>query len=360
MKILVIDDEASLRKVIAKALQRHGFQVSEATNGVEGLQRAKAEIPDLILSDINMEKLDGYRALEELRKEPRTSAIPFILMTGQVEPGGMRKGMDLGADDYLSKPFSIDDLVRAVQARLKHHASVREHADTQMAELRNNLSLSLPHEFITPLNAILGFSDLLRSQDRFEPDQTREMADGIHASAERLHRLIQNYLLYSQIETLRRDSARLKILREQKTESAASEIKRWAMVIAEAHGRGPDLLDSMSEGHVAMSSNYLKKSVEELVENACKFSLKGTSIRIQSITEESSYILRVSDEGRGFDPEYISWIGAYAQFDRNRHEQQGLGLGLAIVKGLTEIHGGRLRVESAPGAGTTVELALPS
>ena len=118
-KILVIDDEEWLREVIHLALEQRGFEVIEAANGFEGIAIARKELPDLILCDINMEKVDGYVTLTSLRSEALTAAIPFILMTGLADNTSMRHGMDLGADGYLSKPFTIAALYSTVETRLK-------------------------------------------------------------------------------------------------------------------------------------------------------------------------------------------------------------------------------------------------
>src|ERR1035438_9461613 len=112
-KILVIDDEEWLREMIHLALQQRGFQIIEPADGADGIELARKELPDLILCDINMGKVDGYLTLSSLRNEAPTAAIPFILMTGLADNAGMRHGMELGADDYLPKPFTTDPLYRS-------------------------------------------------------------------------------------------------------------------------------------------------------------------------------------------------------------------------------------------------------
>jgi DNA-binding response OmpR family regulator len=128
-KILVIDDEEWLREVIHLALQQKGFEVIEAANGFDGIEKARKELPDLILCDINMEKIDGYLTLTSLRNEAPTAAIPFILMTGLADGFSMRHGMELGADDYLSKPFTVAALYAAVEMRLKKAEALRDGAE---------------------------------------------------------------------------------------------------------------------------------------------------------------------------------------------------------------------------------------
>src|SRR2546423_10349899 len=154
-RILVIDDEEWLREMVQMALNQKGYEVVQAANGASGVEVARKELPDLILCDVNMEKMDGYRTLSTLRNETATASIPFILMTGLADNAGMRQGMELGADDYLPKPFTIDALYAAVDARLKKTQALRQEAEKKLSDLRDNISLMLPHELRTPLNGIL-------------------------------------------------------------------------------------------------------------------------------------------------------------------------------------------------------------
>ena len=131
-KILVIDDEAWLREMVNMALAQKGYEVLEAENGCTGVDVARKLLPDLILCDVNMEQMDGYGTLSSLRDEATTASIPFILMTGLADNAGMRHGMELGADDYLPKPFTIDALYGAVEARLKKVQAVREAAERKL------------------------------------------------------------------------------------------------------------------------------------------------------------------------------------------------------------------------------------
>src|SRR6516162_6994364 len=149
--------------MVNMALAQKGYEVLEAENGATGIEIAQKSLPDLILCDVNMDKVDGYGTLSSLRKEPATAAIPFILMTGLADHAGMRHGMELGADDYLPKPFTIDALYGAVEARLRKAQTVREEAERKLADLRDNISMMLPHELRTPLNGILAYGEMLAS-----------------------------------------------------------------------------------------------------------------------------------------------------------------------------------------------------
>src|SRR6266496_3945391 len=175
-RILVIDDEEWLREMVHMALSQKGFEVLEAENGAAGIEIAQRTLPDLVLCDVNMEKVDGYLTLSSLRNEPATASIPFILMTGLADNAGMRHGMELGADDYLPKPFTIEALYAAVEARLKKATALRQEAEKKLADLRDNISLMLPHELRTPLNGILAYGEILSAEAAtLAPEEVAEM-----------------------------------------------------------------------------------------------------------------------------------------------------------------------------------------
>ncbi|MEO8395779.1 MAG: response regulator [Chloroflexota bacterium] len=119
--ILIIEDNLTLREDIAEALEYEGYSVLTAANGVVGVASALSALPDLILCDVMMPKLDGYGVLSALRAQPSTSSIPFIFLTAKADRLDVRQGMDLGADDYLIKPHTTPELLAAVRTRLEKH-----------------------------------------------------------------------------------------------------------------------------------------------------------------------------------------------------------------------------------------------
>ena len=359
-QILVIDDEEWLREMVHMALAQKGYDVIEAENGAVGIQKARKELPDLILCDVNMEQVDGYLTLSSLRNEPATAAIPFILMTGLADNAGLRHGMELGADDYLPKPFTIDELYAAVEARLKKAQAVRQEAEKTLTDLRDNISLMLPHELRTPLNGILAYGEILAAEAGTLPaKEVAEMGQVIHDSGKRLERLIENFLIYAQIELLGADGQKVSALRQKQTPSPAKLIKEHALSQANAAGRAGDLALDVADPPVPMSEDYLAKVVDELVQNAFKFSDPGKRVSVALSDTPSEVMFAVTDQGRGFSTEHITKVGAYMQFDRKIQEQQGLGLGLEIAKRLTELHGGTLSIQSERGSTTTVTVKLP-
>ena len=185
------------------------------------------------------------------------------------------------------------------------------------------------------------------------------MGQVIYDSGKRLERLIENFLIYAQIEMISADPQKIKALRAKRTERPAALIEQHARGQATLAKRPEDLTLQLAEESVMMSEDYLAKIVDELVQNAFKFSERGKSVTVSLSRSSDGVSLAVKDQGRGFTADDASRVGAYMQFDRKLHEQQGLGLGLVIAKRLTELHGGTLSIESSRGAATVVMVTFP-
>lgn len=138
-KILVVEDSKHLREEICEILQFEKFEVIRAENGLQGLELAKKELPNLILSDISMPKLNGYQLLAELQKQPNTKSIPFIFLSAKSELLDLRKGMTMGADDYLVKPFNTEELITVVKNKLKKQQLIKEDTDKLVEEKEYSL-----------------------------------------------------------------------------------------------------------------------------------------------------------------------------------------------------------------------------
>ena len=361
-KILVIDDEEWLREMIRLALAQRGYDVVEARDSLEGFTVAHAQMPDLILCDVNMDKAGaGYTLLAKLREDAATAVIPFILMTGLADAAGMRQGMALGADDYLPKPFKIDELYAAVEARLRKVKTVRDEAEKKLSHLRNQISFMLPHELRTPLNGIISNAELLATNEEMPlpASEIAIMGREISQSGQRLERLIENFLAYAQIELLAADAAGVSALREARIITPGEFARTTAAGIADRAGRSADLAAETVNAPLAIAEEYFKKIVTELVQNAFKYSEPGAPVQVRLTVAGGDVEFSVRDAGRGFSPEQLKRIGAYVQFERKMQDVEGLGLGLAIARKLVELHGGTLAIASEPGRGTTVTVKLP-
>jgi two-component system, sensor histidine kinase and response regulator len=358
-KVLIIDDTEEIRVVITESLNLYGFVALAAEDGAGGIEMARKHTPDLIICDINMPNMDGYATLTALREEESTATIPFVFLSGASDKINMRRGMELGADDYLTKPFTHKELLAAVNARLEKQAGLQRQSEKKLDELRGNITMALPHELRTPLNGILGLATIMIDDyANMPPEEVLESARFIHESASRLHRLIENFLLHSQIELMASEKKRIETASNSAPLTIEQTIPEIARKVAARFQREADLLLEMSAGTLLIPADHFKKIVEELVDNAFKFSESGKRVRISSTLSDTGFLLAVEDHGRGMSREQVSTIGPHMQFDRKTFEQQGSGLGLTIARKLTELLGGQFMIESNLGQGTTVRVSF--
>ena len=358
-KILVIDDDAMPRDTIVKLLKFSGYETLEARDGRSGIQLAGEHLPDLVISDVRMPIVTGFDVLEGLRANPDTNAIPIVFVSALNDIKAIREGMNAGADDYLGKPYSADELLRVVDTQLKKKTLVHDKFDTSLKLLRKNITYALPHELRTPLSLILGYGQILESDYRtVKPEEVLESAQIIVKAGNRLQRLIENYLVYAQIEMIQDDPQEVEQLRNHIIKDVAPIIEKIAQKIAAKYKRGEDLSLDLCHLALRISEPNLKKIVDELVDNAFKFSAKGSKVVIKTLHEQDTFKLYIRDYGRGMTAEQIKSLGAYMQFNRALFEQQGLGLGFTLAQRLVELHNGKLRIESRLDQGTAVGIEM--
>jgi diguanylate cyclase (GGDEF)-like protein len=150
-KILVIEDEEFVRENIEELLDAEGFEVISAENGRIGVDLAKVMIPDLILCDVMMPELDGYNVLTALRQDSVTAAVPFIFLTAKSAKTDFRQGMELGANDYITKPFTRAELLGAIASRIKYDDKVREHYNIELQQAKEQLNYLIHNDSLTNL-----------------------------------------------------------------------------------------------------------------------------------------------------------------------------------------------------------------
>jgi len=355
--ILVIDDEMVVRHLVTAIFKPKNYRILTAPNGIVGLELAQEHQPDLIICDINMPEMDGYAVLTALQANEETAAIPFIFLSGLEDKQAIRQGMNLGADDYVTKPFRVGELTSAVEARLEKRATMTRQSEKKLDDLRNTIAQALPRDLQAPISVVRQNSSRLVEDLRRTNSEYADMFETVGNSAERLYQLADRFWTYLDAEQGRISPTQT--ADDKPTNHVPDIIRCVAGEAAKACNREADLTLSLSHTSVAIPEAYLHKIVHELATNAFKFSTPGTPVEITTYPKGDQLILQITDHGRGMTREQIASISPYIQFERKRYEQQGMGLGLTIVKRLSEIYGGQMSIRSVPEQGTTVSVMLP-
>lgn len=361
--ILIVEDNVTLLEGLKDLLEIAGYEVATAENGREALEMLNDITPDLIISDIMMPRIDGYEFQAQVRKRQELLGVPFIFLTARGGKADIRLGKELGADDYITKPFDEEDLLVAVRSKLSRWEDFRRIRDEQMAELKQKILLSMSHEFRTPLSYVLNYAEMLELDgDQVSEEDFKLFMKGIHKGAERLNRLVEDFILLVELETGETERAYLN------RRARIGDTATWLRVVSQSYQAQADkkgiqlVLDIPSElPPLIADDEYLAKAIGRVIENAIKFSRPESEwVCVRAEVEDKTLMVIVQDQGIGIaENEIPSLFNIFHQIDRAKQEQQGTGSGLAISQGIVALHAGRITVESKLGIGSTFTIELP-
>lgn len=356
MKILIIEDDPIIRNNLHDLLEVYGHAVLAAPDGVEGVKLAE-QGPDLIFCDISMPHMGGYQVIAAVRELPQCRDIPFIFLTAMADRVDQRLGMSLGADDYISKPFTEVEIVDAIAARVRRQRPLRERIQELVTERRFVADANWSHELMTPLCGIIGGLELIEAEaDTIQPGELKTLLGLIRAGADRQHALAKKLVLYYDLERLKAATPPKPFLCKNAAASIIAGVSRAAI----EEKRSSDIIVHCEPGSLPVSEANLIAAVAELVGNACRFSKKGQPVKITGTRRGPRYEIEIIDQGQGMTAEQRANVAPFAQFGRDKHEQQGLGLGLVIARSVVELGGGVFSLETDPvHGGLTAVLDLP-
>jgi signal transduction histidine kinase len=363
-KVLVVEDDIHLLEGIRDILELDGYDVLAAENGVSGIETLRTQNfpPDLIVSDIMMPKMDGIQFFKEVRKEDRWLGIPFIFLTAKGERQDVHKGMKLGVDDYVIKPYDPADLLVKIESRLERHRSLARMHNSGMSTLKKQILTMLNHEFRTPLTFVVAYTDLLTNpgDEKLSDEDLALYLRGISSGADRLRNLIENFIMLVELET---ESA-LKTFEWRKGPIGGARVILEAAIdrVKELKVRKQTVMLELPEKlpYFVGDQEYLTVALSHLISNASKFSVEGAVIEAGASSSGDEVTIWVRDHGRGIPADEIDRIwDSFYQVDRQTYEDQGSGSGLAIVDGIVRLHDGRRAVESEVDKGSTFKLIFP-
>lgn len=403
MKLLIVDDIATNRRLLRAQLEIAGHTVVEAGNGIEGLRVVAGELVDGIISDILMPEMDGFRFCLELRKDPRFVSIPFLLYTSTYNsPSDRSLAEKVGADGYLTKPSPVEEIIAALAAAsatkripadgrqlhenevlkqynealvrkledknveltiaIEHLNELNDHLERRVEERTRQLesanreleafSYSVAHDLRSPLSAISGFMRLL--ENAMEKDLTvqgRHYLEVIIANIKRMSVLIDDLLSLAQMD--RQELARELVDLGEIVTACVAEIRqeyadRDVEVVV---GDLPNCVGDPVLLHQVMSN---------LIGNAFKYTGKVEQARVQIGVErrEAGGVVFIRDNGAGFDMRYADQLFAAFRRLHSRKEFEGTGVGLAIVDRIIRRHGGQIWATAETGKGATFYFTL--
>ena len=359
--ILVVEDDNALLDGLRDILEFSGYEVMTGRNGYDGLACLEKRLPDLIVSDINMPRMDGYEFYGQVRAHPDWVSVPFIFLTAKGEKADVRRGKMLGADDYITKPFEEADLIVAVQAKLNRRAQLVSVQSRAISDLKRTILTTLNHEFRTPLTYISTYADMLRD-DTISAEDFKNFMRGIQVGSERLRHLVEDFIFLVELQTGEAQEtfdrrcaplADLALLLRVALERSRAKAEARKVTLSE------DLAQPLPT--VRADREFLLDAVLRLLDNAIKFSRKsGGAVSVRAQPGGRGVLIHIVDEGIGMPTAELDKIfDVFYQIDRAKMEQQGSGSGLAIAQSIARMHGGDLSATSVLGQGSTFTLDLP-
>jgi signal transduction histidine kinase len=309
-----------------------------------------------------MPVLDGYGVLARVSQDARISDIPFLFLTARIGRDDMRLGMNLGADDYITKPFPRKEILQAVRTRLEKRQRLEALTEKKQEDFRSQVYAHLPRELVAPLSVILGFSELLQEQSgKMDAREIQSLSRNIHHSAENLLRLVENYLFYAELESWARDPAKKELYQQVDSVDGVAAVQGIVNHQLGQAGREKDVEWHLQEAKIKIYEPHLDKIVEELVMNSLLRSAPGTPIRIDGarVSGRPYYCLRLADAGKPLDQDAVQLIQSAGRLNTDVYRQQEMNIGLVLVKRLVDVYHGAFRIYDRPEKGVVFEVFLP-
>lgn len=372
--ILVIEDTPATLSVLFNLLDDAGFEVLVALNGERALSVAEEGRPDLILLDVLLAGIDGFETCRRLKASEATCEIPIIFMTALTKTDDKIKGFELGAVDYITKPFEPEEVLM----RIKTHLTIQQlqqdlqlkneelyaalERERELNQLKSRFISIASHEFRTPLSTILFSKDLLKRycQKVGQPDEPG-MANDIHEQLDSITRAVKQMTatLDEVLMITKSEAGKVSFspILTNVTALCREVVEKWEAMSTEAHSV---IFSNQGEPIQALVDPKLFETiVSNLLSNAIKYSPQGGEVRCELALVAENIRLVVQDQGIGITEEDQRHL--FEAFHRgvNAMKIQGTGLGLSIVKQFVELHEGTISVESEVRKGSTFTICVP-
>jgi two-component system sensor histidine kinase/response regulator len=373
--ILIVDDVPKNIQVLGNILRPAGYKVEFATGGKQAVQLVKEMTFDLVLLDIMMPEVSGFEVCEEIRKMEAYKDIPVIFLTAKTESESVVKGFELGAQDYVTKPFEANELLARVKThlQLKHSKALLSETNIwlekmvaertaelvaakkeleELDKVKNEFLNVLNHELRTPLNGILGGLSIIKEFDI--PRETEQFIHMLDVSARRLEKFSYKALDISALRAIGPEALELK---EHNLAEILKEVKAG---LSEAAAEKNIVLNLECKEVISVRIDRKKvfHTVSYVVENAIRFSGQNSVVQIMTQKKDRHAVCTVKDQGPGFSEYALQNL--FKPFSNIRHHTDtNVGLSLYYARLVMDAHGGTITVEPDSPAGSIVRLTFP-
>lgn len=363
-KILVVEDEKDILRSMYDWLIFEDHEVFSATNGIDGLEVARKEHPDLIISDIKMPDMDGRELLLEVRSDPSLNSTWFIFVTASADRTSIRKGIEMGADDYITKPFTHQELINAVNSCLSRKESLMDALNQQLLWLQNSLQSEyeknqtrsrlvamFSHDFRNPLATIMAAVEMLENYaDQMPVERKQKSYNRVKSSVHQLVNMLDETLLAAELDSV---GFQCNTTETDVIDLISGIVDEFRLIAREKHKIH---FKSTGKRNFAVDIKLFRHVLVNLISNAMKYSPRLSNIYINADIEDENMSIVVRDEGIGIPEKDIANL--FVPFYRadNAKFVKGSGLGLSLVKQALDACLGEIEVESELDKGSTFKV----
>ena len=361
-KILIVDDVVSNVLLLKILLTNEKFQVCTANNGTTCIEMARKEHPDLILLDVMMPDISGFDTAVVLKKDEETKEIPIIFLTALNTPADLVHGFQVGASDFLTKPFNKEELVMRVMQQISLVAAKRI-IEKQNAELRATLNNRdkmysvIAHDLRSPMASIRMVLNLVIQSATPESvgPELFMLLDNANKEAEEMHDLLDNLLKWTKSQT-----GKLTVVTQELDlcDIIPGAVEIFDMIAASKHITLEQIGTNQSI-KVLADNDMMKTVLRNFMSNAIKFSPEGSTIQISVNNEGEFARVSVKDQGVGIAADRLGSIFHKGESTSGTGGEEGSGLGLQLCQDFARKNGGDCFVESVEGEGSTFSFTIP-
>ena len=346
-KILIVDDAVDTVELLRKRFHSEGYDTAEANDGEEALQKVEQYHPDLIVLDVMMPKLDGYEVCRRLKADENTKYVPVLMLTAKGEIENKVKGLEIGADDYLPKPFDYKELSARVKSLLTIKEAREKLVEEEKSEALEKMMDEVAHEIRNPLASIGGFAK--RVYDKLpEGDPNKKYMEMIMDDVLKLEDMVKQLIELKTVAICYLESTDINDVIIEALELYEEELAEKGIVVKTELMDNPPLISGDKEQMKVAISNLIKNSIEAMQEST-------KILKIATSISDGRMVIEVSDTGKGIPKDKLKSI--FHPFYTSKI--YGPGLGLTFTLKIIQQHRGTISVESEPGKGTMFTIRFP-